>query len=187
MGSQVLFLLVVTLFQLLSDGGVLSFNLEPKLPVIKRGDPSSYFGFSVAQHSTSDGTPWYVTKTYFSSFNPSLLFLILVLRAVSDNSYSCLKVEYSSSLFTAEWASQIRRASRTKKGARKWVGRQVNRYWNIKAGKILIPWWSTAAAPIQKHFIWDRPIFSFILKTAGKYSPLRFSLNREFYELFFSL
>lgn len=60
MGSQVLFLLIATLFQFLSDGGVLSFNLEPKLPVIKRGETSSYFGFSVAQHSTEDGTPWYV-------------------------------------------------------------------------------------------------------------------------------
>lgn len=32
------------------------FNLEPRLPVIKRGDPSSYFGFSVAQHLTVDET-----------------------------------------------------------------------------------------------------------------------------------
>ncbi len=35
------------------------FNLEPKLPVIKRGEPSSYFGFSVAQHLTEgSNVPW---------------------------------------------------------------------------------------------------------------------------------
>lgn len=58
----VLFLPVVFLLLLLhcvSDGE--GFNLEPKLPVIKRGDPSSYFGFSVAQHLTpgvNKPTPW---------------------------------------------------------------------------------------------------------------------------------
>jgi len=57
MGSlQVLALFV--LLQSASNGGVHSFNLEPKLPVIKRGEVSSYFGFSVAQHTTSEGTPW---------------------------------------------------------------------------------------------------------------------------------
>ncbi|CAG7719952.1 unnamed protein product [Allacma fusca] len=58
MDSQVAVFLVVVLVHCVSDGGVLSFNLEPTLPVIKRGEPSSYFGFSVAQHSTSNGSSW---------------------------------------------------------------------------------------------------------------------------------
>ena len=56
--SQVCIFLIVVLVHCVSDGGVLSFNLEPTLPVIKRGEPSSYFGFSVAQHSTSSSEPW---------------------------------------------------------------------------------------------------------------------------------
>lgn len=31
---------------------VTSFNLEPRIPVIKFGEPGSYFGFSVAEHLT---------------------------------------------------------------------------------------------------------------------------------------
>lgn len=42
--------------------GVASFNLEPRIPVIKFGEPGSYFGFSVAEHITrnEDGskTSW---------------------------------------------------------------------------------------------------------------------------------
>lgn len=41
---------------------VASFNLEPRIPVIKFGEPGSYFGFSVAEHITrnEDGskTSW---------------------------------------------------------------------------------------------------------------------------------
>ncbi|XP_026499697.1 integrin alpha-PS1 isoform X1 [Vanessa tameamea] len=33
---------------------VTSFNLEPRIPVIKFGEPGSYFGFSVAEHLTID-------------------------------------------------------------------------------------------------------------------------------------
>lgn len=32
----------------------LQFNFETRLPVIKNGPPDSYFGFSVAQHSTAE-------------------------------------------------------------------------------------------------------------------------------------
>ncbi|CAH0585673.1 unnamed protein product [Chrysodeixis includens] len=34
---------------------VTSFNLEPRIPVIKFGEPGSYFGFSVAEHLTISG------------------------------------------------------------------------------------------------------------------------------------
>ncbi|XP_041979376.1 integrin alpha-PS1 isoform X2 [Aricia agestis] len=40
---------------------VSSFNLEPRIPVIKFGEPGSYFGFSVAEHltiSSSEKTSW---------------------------------------------------------------------------------------------------------------------------------
>lgn len=33
---------------------VTSFNLEPRIPVIKSGEPGSYFGFSVAEHITGN-------------------------------------------------------------------------------------------------------------------------------------
>lgn len=47
---------------------VVSFNLEPRIPVIKFGDEGSYFGFSVAEHLTIenrtrsivDKTSWWV-------------------------------------------------------------------------------------------------------------------------------
>lgn len=32
-----------------------SFNLEPRIPVIKFGEDGSYFGFSVAEHLTTYG------------------------------------------------------------------------------------------------------------------------------------
>lgn len=38
-----------------------SFNLEPRIPVIKFGRSGSYFGFSVAEHVTvteKDSTSW---------------------------------------------------------------------------------------------------------------------------------
>lgn len=39
--------------------GVLSFNLEPSIPVIKVGNRNSYFGVSVAEHRTEEnGTSW---------------------------------------------------------------------------------------------------------------------------------
>jgi len=71
MASQVLIVLILQTL----GAGVRSFNLEPNLPVIKRGAESSYFGFSVAQHSTDDelgqGVPWYV--------NVSLKFLNIII------------------------------------------------------------------------------------------------------------
>ena len=33
-----------------------SFNLEPRLPIVKRGIPNSYFGYSVAEHLIEDQT-----------------------------------------------------------------------------------------------------------------------------------
>lgn len=47
---------------------VTSFNLEPRIPVLKLGDEGSYFGFSVAEHMTIenktrhvvDKTSWWV-------------------------------------------------------------------------------------------------------------------------------
>lgn len=37
------------------------FNLENRLPIIKEGDPNSYFGYSVASHVTGskdDNVKW---------------------------------------------------------------------------------------------------------------------------------
>lgn len=31
-----------------------SFNFEPRLPIVKRGPVSSYFGFSVAEHMIAE-------------------------------------------------------------------------------------------------------------------------------------
>ena len=39
-----------------------SFNFEPRLPLVKRGPPDSYFGFSVAQHQVTDDTRKIVSK-----------------------------------------------------------------------------------------------------------------------------
>ena len=33
---------------------VSAFNLEPQIAIIKRGQPGSYFGYSVAQHQILD-------------------------------------------------------------------------------------------------------------------------------------
>ena len=33
---------------------VSAFNLEPQIAIIKRGQPGSYFGYSVAQHQIVD-------------------------------------------------------------------------------------------------------------------------------------
>ena len=46
-GSWSLLLLLVCLL-----GGTFSFNLEPRLPVLKNGAPESFFGFSVALHQS---------------------------------------------------------------------------------------------------------------------------------------
>jgi hypothetical protein len=40
-----------------------SFNLESRLPIVKYGDPSTYFGYSVAEHvqgelSDPENTKW---------------------------------------------------------------------------------------------------------------------------------
>lgn len=32
-----------------------AFNLENRLPIVKYGEPNSYFGYSVASHVTGDG------------------------------------------------------------------------------------------------------------------------------------
>lgn len=43
---------------------VTSFNLEPRIPVLKFGDEGSYFGFSVAEHMTIENkTRQIVDKT----------------------------------------------------------------------------------------------------------------------------
>lgn len=34
------------------NGGVVGFNLESRLPIIKQGESDSYFGYSVATHVT---------------------------------------------------------------------------------------------------------------------------------------
>lgn len=49
---RLLLLLVVGVLVAASDRrcGVQSFNLEPRIPVIKHGSAGSYFGYSVAQH-----------------------------------------------------------------------------------------------------------------------------------------
>lgn len=46
-----LFLLLLCFVHLCSP-----FNLEPRLPIVKRGPVDSYFGFSVAQHVIADET-----------------------------------------------------------------------------------------------------------------------------------
>lgn len=45
----------VSVFFLCIIYSVASFNLEPRIPVIKFGEPGSYFGFSVAEHITFKG------------------------------------------------------------------------------------------------------------------------------------
>lgn len=47
-----------------------TFNLEPRIPVIKKGLNGSYFGYSVAEHqeTSDDGTiskSWYVLLIIF--------------------------------------------------------------------------------------------------------------------------
>ncbi|XP_016838421.1 integrin alpha-PS1 isoform X2 [Nasonia vitripennis] len=45
------------------DNAALAFNLEPRIPVVKRSMPDSYFGFSVAEHQEvrEDEAPKYVS------------------------------------------------------------------------------------------------------------------------------
>ena len=35
-----------------------AFNLENRLPIIKYGEPSSYFGYSVSTHVLENNTKW---------------------------------------------------------------------------------------------------------------------------------
>lgn len=41
-----------------------SFNLETRIPVIKRGKTGSYFGFSVAEHQSVDDVTGNITHTW---------------------------------------------------------------------------------------------------------------------------
>lgn len=43
---------------------IYSFNLETRIPVIKRGKPGSYFGFSVAEHQSVDDVNGAITDTW---------------------------------------------------------------------------------------------------------------------------
>lgn len=43
MASLVMMVMVIT-------PAVISFNLEPRIAIVKRGPPGSYFGYSVAEH-----------------------------------------------------------------------------------------------------------------------------------------
>ena len=45
-------LLLFLLLALQVQVQVQSFNLEPRIPLVKRGHSGSYFGYSVAQHQT---------------------------------------------------------------------------------------------------------------------------------------
>jgi hypothetical protein len=40
--------------------------LETRLPVIKRGNPESYFGFSVAEHQSFDEVKGQVEKSWWA-------------------------------------------------------------------------------------------------------------------------
>ena len=48
--TSVLFVFIVHL----SNNVCLSFNLEPRLPIVKIGQTGSHFGYSVAQHLITD-------------------------------------------------------------------------------------------------------------------------------------
>ncbi|XP_047487333.1 integrin alpha-PS1-like isoform X2 [Penaeus chinensis] len=54
--------LFALLWCLCSLGQVLPFNLEPKIPIVKKGSPKSHFGYTVAQHQTildtASGVPY---------------------------------------------------------------------------------------------------------------------------------
>lgn len=39
---------------------VTTFNLEPRIPVLKFGDDGSYFGFSVAEHMTIENSTGHI-------------------------------------------------------------------------------------------------------------------------------
>lgn len=41
---------VITSLVMIITPAVISFNLEPKIAIVKRGPAGSYFGYSVAQH-----------------------------------------------------------------------------------------------------------------------------------------
>ena len=41
---------LVMMVMMIMTPAVISFNLEPKIAVVKRGPAGSYFGYSVAQH-----------------------------------------------------------------------------------------------------------------------------------------
>ena len=43
-----------TVFTVLIYYGVHGFNLDTKIPIVKKGRANSYFGFSVAQHMIAD-------------------------------------------------------------------------------------------------------------------------------------
>ena len=43
MASLVMMVMIIT-------PAVISFNLEPRIAIVKRGPPGSYFGYSVAEH-----------------------------------------------------------------------------------------------------------------------------------------
>ena len=47
-GGAGVFLLALVLVLVLA--GVSAFNLDPRIPIIKRGQPDTYFGYSIAQH-----------------------------------------------------------------------------------------------------------------------------------------
>ena len=45
---------VITSLVMIITPAVISFNLEPKIAIVKRGPAGSYFGYSVAQHQIVD-------------------------------------------------------------------------------------------------------------------------------------
>ncbi|XP_063233340.1 integrin alpha-PS1 isoform X2 [Bacillus rossius redtenbacheri] len=53
MGSNGLYACFLLLLQMHANS-VRAFNLEPRIPLIKKGSPGSYFGYSVAEHQTVD-------------------------------------------------------------------------------------------------------------------------------------
>lgn len=55
-GSTATMMIIFVFMSILLLPSCSSFNLEPRLPIIKRGQDNSYFGYSVAQHIIQDET-----------------------------------------------------------------------------------------------------------------------------------
>ena len=74
------------------------FNLEPRIPVIKKGLSGSYFGYSVAEHQEipddDKGRPksWYVLLDIFVTITKKIYTIIKITKRI----YTIIMIEYDS-------------------------------------------------------------------------------------------